>query len=288
LSVGVAVIGCGYWGARYLRLFGELPENPLLWACDLVLARAQAPRASTDLAEVLDDPAVDAVVIATPASLHFAHAAAALRAGKHVLVEKPMTTSTVDAERLQAMVRDRVLMVGHTYLFNPSIRRLRDRLSEVGPVHHLEARRTHPGPVRSDVSVVWDLAAHDVAVFNFLLEASPRAVEASGNRDTAHITLDYPGGTRASLSVSWTDPERVRMLTVRAAHGELRFEETQGISRLSSGEVFDEEPLALQCRSFLGAIGGDHPISGPREGLAVVRTLEAIERAMLNGKATAV
>lgn len=239
----VAVLGAGHWGPNLIRSFHNYQTSEVAWVVDrdplrLELTRGRFPdiRTAADPAEALGDPAVDAVVVATPTVTHHELAAAALRAGKHVLVEKPIATTVADAEELCALAESRnlVLMVGHVFLFNAAIRRVKDYLDEgrLGRIFYVSMVRTNLGPIRMDVNAAWDLAAHDVAIANAWLQAAPESAAAQGGswinagiEDAVFATLWYPGGVMAHLHVSWLSPRKVRDITVVGEKGMLVFDD---------------------------------------------------------------
>ena len=239
--VGVAVIGCGYWGVNYVRVFNELPNARVVAICDARSDRLQkiGKRFSnialvTDLDELLARSDVDAIAICTGAATHFAITSRCLAAGKHILVEKPMATSVADAEALvaQADAQGLTLMVGHTFLYNAGIRKMKDYIqqADMGQVYCLYARRTNMGPVRQDVNALWDLAPHDISIFNFLLGATPEWVSAVGSNvlqnereDVGFISLGYPNNVVGNIHVSWVDPYKVRELVVVSSQKRIVF-----------------------------------------------------------------
>ncbi len=216
----LGVIGCGQWGPNHIRTFNSLPESRVLLCSDLDPIRLERmrllypqTRGTLDHREVLASPHVQAVVISTPTGTHRALVTEALEAGKDVLVEKPLADTLDGARRLEALARrrGRILMVGHTFLFNAGILKVRDyiRRGVLGRILYLHATRTNLGPIRSDVSAVWDLASHDVSIMNFLLGGPPRSVSARGEifiqrgiHDVAFITLSYPGKTLVHIPTS--------------------------------------------------------------------------------------
>jgi len=174
-SVSVGLVGLGYWGPNYMRVLDELPHGDNTWVCDVdpaaldfATGRHPRPRTTPDYREMLADPAVEAVVVATPPETHAEIVEAALGAGKHVLCEKPLATTSEDCVRLEHAARaaGRVLMVGHTYIFNPAVRLLRRYVADgaIGRVRYIHSVRTGPGPVRRGVNALWDLAPHDFAM----------------------------------------------------------------------------------------------------------------------------
>ena len=226
----VAVVGYGYWGSKHVRVLNSIPDVTVTVVDAgpdrLLEAAAQFPNAAlaSDLGEVLDD--VDAVVVATPPGAHAALARQALDAGKHVLVEKPLTTSVADAQMLVDLAADRgvQLMVGHTFEYNAAVWKLRDlvRSGELGRVLHINTSRLSLGRYQSDVNVLWDLAPHDISIVSFVLDEMPSAtaVWAHSNisrqhADVAHLRLDFAdAGSQAFVHVSWLSPQKVRQVTV--------------------------------------------------------------------------
>lgn len=226
------MIGCGQWGQNYLRVFSEVENTELVAACDMrpqirqrVMARYPAVRAVASVEELLGDERIQAVVVATEARTHFAIASAALRAGKHILCEKPLTTQVEEAIALAQLADDckRTLMVGHIFRYNAGVNALRQavRDPDFGDICYLCLVRTNLGPIRPDVNAAWDLAPHDVSIVLHLLDEMPLRVTAQGfsylqpgREDVVFITLEMPGGVAAHLRVSWLDPRKVREVTV--------------------------------------------------------------------------
>jgi predicted dehydrogenase len=225
----VGVVGCGYWGSKHLRVLRALPGIEVV-AIDsnrhvLAAARESAGVTThTSLQDALDD--VDAVVVATSPSSHAELALAALTAGKHVLVEKPLATTTSDAYEMTRVANEagRVLMVGHTFEYNSAVRYLRDAIVDdrLGEIYYIDSARLNLGLYQPDVNVVWDLAVHDISIANYLLGRSPVAVSAWGLRhahrdfeDVAYLRLHYEDpGVDVHVHVSWLDPAKVRRVTV--------------------------------------------------------------------------
>lgn len=225
-------IGCGYWGPNVLRNFSTLPGARVKYVVETDPARqryvaTQHPqiRVLTSVQPALDDPEVGAVLVATPARSHFTLARQALQAGRHVFVEKPLATSVTEVDELAllAQARGLILMVGHTFLYNPAVLRLKELIAsgDLGQIYYLYAQRLNLGVVRADVNALWNLAPHDLSIFNYLLGTTPVAVTAQGAdflqkgiEDVVFATFEYPGGVRASLQVSWLDPNKVRKVTL--------------------------------------------------------------------------
>lgn len=333
---GVAVVGCGYWGVNYVRILNELPQARLVAVCDPrrdrleeVGQRFPAGLLTQDLEEALRRSDVEAVVIATGATTHHDLTTRCLQAGKHVLVEKPLATDSGQAHELVELAarRGRTLMVGHTFLYNPAVRQLRSYLDEgfLGRVYYLYARRTNLGPIRHDVNALWDLAPHDISIFNYLLGHQPDWVSATGagvlnNRreDVGFVTLGYGGGIIGNIHVSWVDPNKVRDLVVVGSERRVAFDDVSVTERLrvfekgvapddraadAGGYPFEirdgdiispriemSEPLKNQVRHFLECVAtGARPDTPGADGLAVVRVMEAVARSMeQNGAPVAV
>lgn len=249
-AIGVGVIGYGYWGTNHTRVFDELAGSRVVAVCEADPARLEEagrryPNASLtpDVDELLGTDGIDAVAVCTPATMHFDAAKASIEAGKHVLVEKPLTTIGREADELtrRAHAADVVLMVGHTFLFNHGIIKLRDTITsgEAGSIHYLYSQRTNLGPIRHDVNALWDLAPHDISVFNHLLDAVPEWVSAIGSRvlrndreDVGFITLNYPGNVLAHVHVSWSDPNKVREIVVVGSRARILFNDVDMVEQV--------------------------------------------------------
>jgi predicted dehydrogenase len=241
--IGVAVIGVGQWGPNLLRNFHDGRRSEVRWAIDPDRARLDAVRArfpeivvSSRPDAALADPGVDAVVVATPTTTHHALASAALGAGKHVLIEKPITAESRQGEELCALAEraGAVLMVGHVFLYNDAIRRVKEYLDEgrLGRIYYASAVRTSPGPVRTDVNAGWDLAAHDCSILGYWLDAAPVSAAAAGGawikagvEDAVFATLRYPNGVLLHIHASWLSLRKTREITVVGEVGMLVFDD---------------------------------------------------------------
>jgi len=326
-QIGVAIVGCGYWGMNYVRIFNELLESRVVAVCDQSTDRLREVARrfpGTHLTTRIDDIAarsdVNAVIVCTEATTHYDMTSRLLLAGKHTLVEKPLTTTATDSQRLIGLSESTstILMVGHTFLFNAGVRKVKEFVQKGdGRVYYLYARRTNLGPIRRDVNALWDLAPHDIAIFNYLLDSSPVWVSAVGGKvlrncreDVGFISLGYPGNVLAHIHVSWADPDKAREVVVVKSdkrivfddlsaneqvrvfekgvssveqeplnYGESRFEIRDG--DIISPRIEPVEPLKHQCRHFLECVRtGKQPISSGVEGRDVVRVLEAVNRSI--------
>jgi predicted dehydrogenase len=230
--IRVAVVGAGHWGPNLIRNFDNKLTSEVAWVVDRDTKRLEQVRArfphvqlAADAAGAFADPKVDAVVISTPTSTHHALVKAALAAGKHVLVEKPIATDSHQGAELVTLAEQakRILMVGHLFLFNAGVRKVKQAIDagDVGRVYYVSMVRTNLGPIRMDVNAAWDLASHDVSIANYWLGGEPVTVSAVGgswiNRgieDAVFATLRYPNDVLVNLHVSWLNPRKSRDITV--------------------------------------------------------------------------
>jgi len=231
MSIGIAVAGAGRWGPHLIRNFSSDLRSTVEWIVELDEARRQLVnerfptlRVSDDFDAAIADPSVNAVVVATPSATHFRLVRAALEAGKHVLVEKPLATDLEDALELERLARKSgvVLMVGHVFLFNPAIQAAAEiiRSGGLGDVHYVSMLRTNLGPVRQDTNAAWDLASHDISIANYWLDSVPVSVSANGGsflnpgiEDVVFGTLRYPNGVLVHIHASWLNPRKSRFIT---------------------------------------------------------------------------
>ncbi|HEV2777949.1 MAG TPA: Gfo/Idh/MocA family oxidoreductase [Actinophytocola sp.] len=251
--IGLAVIGAGYWGPNLVRNAQATPGMRLEYLCDLDVERARkvlgaysTVRASGSLEEVLADPAVHAVAIATPAATHLQVAMAALEAGKHVLVEKPLAATLAEGQQLVAAARRRglTLMLDHTYCYTAAVQHLRElvRGGGIGKVQYLDSVRINLGLVQPDVDVLWDLAPHDLSIFLSILpdDVTPIAVAAHGSDPigagracVAHLTLQLTGGAMAHVHVNWLSPTKIRTMVIGGSARTVVWDDLQPAQRLS-------------------------------------------------------
>lgn len=320
----VGMIGAGRWGGNWIRTLAALPGVQLRWVCDVSPAsldriRQQFPQVqtTTSLDELLADQSLDGIVIATIAPTHFDVARRALLAGKHVMVEKPMTLTTRDAVELTELANrlQRVLMVGHLLEYHPIIRHIHGMIQsgELGDVYYLYQQRLNLGTIRADENAWWSLAPHDISVANRLLGAAPISVQCRGqNIVNAHVAdvvfaaLEYPGGKLAHVHVSWLDPQKSRKLVVIGSRKMAIFDDTaaeklvildkgfqkhgENISLWQGENIVPKldaaEPLALEAQHFIDCIrSGGRPISDGEAGTLVVSVLEYGQRSLDHGGA---
>ncbi len=232
MMTGVAVVGVGHWGPHLVRNFSTLHGSQALWVVDTdadrrksISERFTGTSVTDSMDEVLADDRVDAVVVATPTKTHFALVEKALNAGKHVLVEKPLTNDLDQAVRLCSLAEESglVLMVGHVFLFNGAVNAAKDYITDksLGRIRYISMIRTNLGPVRYDVNAAWDLASHDVSIANYWLESVPTAVSAIGGawvnegiQDSVFLTLKYPEDVLVHIEASWMNPSKRRLISV--------------------------------------------------------------------------
>jgi predicted dehydrogenase len=232
MTVKLALVGLGYWGPNLARNLASLSGAQLHTLCDLRAERlahvgCQYPvaRATLDYGAVLNDPEIDAVVIATPVFTHFELAKAALQAGKHVMVEKPLAQSTIQCRELIALAEESrlTLMAGHVFIYNAAVRKVKKYIQsgELGQIYYIYSQRLNLGQLRQDINALWNFAPHDFSILCYWLDAEPQRVVARGYsyiqpgiEDVVFVTLDFPNGVGANVHISWLDPHKVRRMTV--------------------------------------------------------------------------
>lgn len=250
MTIRTAVVGLGYWGPNLARVVAESSATELVAICDADLtrlvrlqARYPAVRTTGDVATVLADDGIDAVVIATPADTHYALALAALQAGKHVLVEKPLARTVAECEELLrvASAASLVLMPGHVFLYNEAVRKVRDYITSgvLGDVYYAYSQRLNLGQVRRDVNALWNFAPHDLSILDWWLGGPPERVVARGYsyiqpeiEDVVFMTLDYPNGIGANVHLSWLDPHKIRLMTVVGSEKMVVYDDTSPDERI--------------------------------------------------------
>ena len=328
--VNVAVIGCGYWGPNLIRNFHSLQDCSVKKICDLDRSRLEHleqvyPDVSTtmDFREILDDPDIDAVAVATPVRLHYQLASKCLEAGKHTFIEKPMATSSEECRRLLelANARSLTLMVGHTFVYTSAVRRIKEIADsgELGEVMYISSRRLNLGLFQKDINVAWDLAPHDISIILFVLGKEPVSVNCQGKahmspdiEDVTNMTLNFSNGGIALIHSSWIDPRKIRETTIVGSSKMIVYDDNEPLEKLRIydkrveaprrydtfgefqyayhyGDMYapflkQNEPLGVECRQFLDSTrNGGKSDSSGEEGLKVVRVLEAAAKSLADG-----
>lgn len=319
--VKVGVVGCGYWGPNLIRNFSNLKSSKVVWCSDVKEDRLNhmkqlypAIRATADFREILKDPEIDAVVVATPVAQHYPVAKEALEAGKHVFIEKPLAQSVEEGRALvdlAARLR-RTLMVGHTFVFTAAVNKIKDLVwsGELGEIYYIASSRVNLGIFQEDINVVWDLAPHDISIMNYVLNSRPVSVSAVGRsyirpgiEDVAFLTFKYPQAALANIHVSWLNPNKIRSTTVVGSKKMLVYDDISSLEKIRIydkgvtmtphydtfgefhlsyryGDIMiprldDAEPLKTECQHFVDVIEKGAPArSGGDHGLEVLLALE--------------
>ena len=324
-SVRLGVIGYGYWGPNIVRNFHGLDNCQLVAVCDknpAALKRAQKVypglRLTTDFADILTSPDIDAVAVVTPVWTHFDLAKAALQNGKHVFVEKPFTSTPQQAEELIELAEQKNLkiMVDHTFLFSGPVRKIRQVIDAgtLGPLYYFDSTRVNLGLFQHDVSVVWDLAPHDLSIMDYVINEKPEAVVATGAghlnglADMAFITVYFPGNIIAHINVNWLSPVKVRTTLIGGKDKMLMWNDLEpdekikiydkGVDIASGQGVYDllvsyrsgdvwapkceqTEALKVELDYFIDCIVNDKtPMNDGAAGLRIVRLLDAAEQSL--------
>lgn len=308
----VAVIGCGTWGRNIVRNFYNL--NALHSVCDIdkdnleaVISQYPNVNTTSDFKEILENPQIKAVCVVTPSHTHFEIVKACLLKGKHVYVEKPISTVALEAKELNSIAhaKDLTLMVGHLLLYHPAVNRLQMLVAQgvLGDIKYVQSDRLNINYFKNDRSVMWDLAPHDVSMIAHVIGSEPvRVISASGCAselenifDVTHLTLEFENGAVAQISDSWIHPQKRVTLLVRGTKATAILDDTLVENKLQvydnntpaqkSVETFDYleiEPLKLECQHFIDCIkNGKTPRSDGENGVMTVSILEAAEEIML-------
>ena len=325
--IRVGVIGYGYWGPNLVRNFMSAPGSAVTRVCDLREERL-APlqklypglKTCTRPHDTINDPEIDAVVIATPVSSHFELTLAALQAGKHVLVEKPLASTSHQARRLidEAAARNRVLLVDHTFVYTDAVRKIRELIAsgQLGQIYYYDAVRVNLGLFQHDVNVIWDLAIHDLSVMDYVLPDKPVAVSATGishipgqPENVAYITLFFATAQIAHVHVNWLTPVKVRHTLIGGSEKMILYDDLEPSEKLKvydkgisvapgpedvyrmlvsyrSGDMWaprldNTEALQTEARHFIDCIEtGRQPETDGAAGLRMVNTIEAAETSL--------
>ncbi len=299
--INCALIGYGYWGPNIARSIARLKNVNLSIICDLDQSKLEEAeivfsrsKITSNISQVLEDPEIDAVIIATPANTHFDLASKALKAGKHILIEKPITTSTEQAIELKKLNEQtkKIIMAGHTFEYNPAVLKMKEIIKgdNFGKVYYIYSTRVNLGQIRGDVNALWNLAPHDISMSNYLLESTPQEVMATGAcflqegiEDVVFAILKYPNNVLVEIHVSWLDPAKERKMTIVGAKKMLVFDDLDnempikiydkrvdtgkvatGLSteykiKLHSGDIYapqieGKEPLLEELKHFFACI----------------------------------
>jgi predicted dehydrogenase len=326
-ALGLSVIGYGYWGPNLVRNFANTEQARVVSVCDLdreklalVGRRHAGVEVTSQFRDLLTDTRIDAIAIATPVHTHYELALAALVAGKHVLVEKPLAQTSAQSRHLieQAVCRNLVLMVDHTFLYTPAVRKIRELIGSgvLGDILYYNGIRASLGLFQSDVSVIWDLAVHDIAIVEYIFDEAPVAVSATGTshvpgspENMAHITLFFPGSCIAQISVNWLSPVKLRQTLIGGSRRMILYDDlepTEKVKVYDKGVTVDgsaEAALQLRIGYRAGDMWAPHlaatealqieaehfidclwrrasPISSGITGLRVVEILEAASRSI--------
>jgi predicted dehydrogenase len=330
LPLAVGVVGCGYWGPNLARSFNQDPRASVRAICDLdreSLARVSRsyPGVETfvDFESMLSNGKLDVVAIATPVRMHHEIAKASLLAGKHVLIEKPMASSSRECEELIeiASLRGLTLMVSHTYLYSPAVRRIAEIIhgGEIGELKYINGQRLNLGLFQSDINVAWDLAPHDLSIILHMMGELPISLNCQGNshvspgiEDVTNLSLTFSRQRFATVQSSWIEPRKVRQMTFVGTRKMIIYDDLQPLEKIRIYDVrvecpphyedFSEfqysyhygdcylprieqsEPLKIMCGHFIECVlSGAEPLTGGGKGLELVRLLEASSRSLRAG-----
>ncbi len=325
--INIAVAGCGYWGPNLIRNFRSLSDVAVRQVCDLDTSRLARMtqlypevEVTTDYDELVQNPDIDAIAIATPVQQHYDFARKSLLAGKHTFIEKPMASSVIECQELIELADNRrlKLMVGHTFIYTHAVQKIKEIVDSgaLGKVFYISSQRLNLGLFQKDINVAWDLAPHDLSIILFIFGGLPNSVNCQGKahvfagiEDVTNITLDFPNGGYATVHSSWLDPNKVRNMTIVGSKKMIVYDDTQPLEKI---KIFDKrvetpphydtfaefhysyhygdiyvpyikqvEPLKTQCQHFIDSIVHDRqPLSGGTEGLQVVQVLEAASESL--------
>ncbi len=321
-QIKLGVVGCGYWGPNLIRNFRALPDCSLRMMCDVSEQRLNHLRSlypevkgETNFDHMLNGAGLDAVAIATAVKLHYSMAKASLQAGKHTFIEKPMAASSRECQELIDLARSKglVLMVGHTFLYSPAVKKMKDIIDwgDIGEIRYISARRLNLGLFQKDINVAWDLAPHDLSIILHIMGESPLSVNCRGSahvtpgvEDVTSMCLTFSKNRSAIVHSSWLDPRKIREMTIVGSKRMIVYDDVAPLEKI---RIFDarverpphydtfaefqyayhygdmyapylkqEEPLKTECQHFLECIReGKTPISSGAQGLELVRILEA-------------
>jgi predicted dehydrogenase len=315
-TVKIGIIGLGSWGKNYLRIFSSHNKTKIIKICDKKTNQSYKFNFTSNYRNILNDKSIEAVIISTGASTHYNLCKAALENKKHVLIEKPLTTNYNQALKLKKLSErnKKVLMIGHTFLYNSAIIYLKKIIAKVGKIYYINCKRTHTGPIRKDTNVIWDLAPHDVSIINFLLDSSPKNIFSVGakhlqsnNEDVSFINLFYDKNILANIHVSWEDSNKSRTIEIVGSRSRIIFDDlnllepikiyNKAISHANHVKNFSEfqyvlrdgsivspkiiykEPLKVMCDDFINSIiKKKKPKSNASVGVEIVKIIDLINK----------
>lgn len=330
-EVRIGLIGCGYWGPNLVRNFNETQGARMAICCDIrqerldfIKNRYPSIEVSNDYTKVIKDPEIDAIAIATPIHTHYKLAKAALMNGKHVLVEKPMTTRTRDASKLIeiAQKENKILMVDHTFIYTGAVRKIKEIIEsgEIGKIYYFDSVRINLGLFQHDVNVIWDLAPHDISIMDHIICEKPLRVRAVGNshidnmiENIAYIHIEFENDLSAHFHINWLAPVKVRRIIIGGSKKMIVYDDNEpsekvkvydkGVSikedkesiyqtliQYRTGDMYapkldQTEALSLECAHFIDCIKNKRkPITDGETGLKVVKILQAAQDSISNGK----
>ncbi len=328
--LNIGVVGLGYWGPNLARNFNALSDCTLKTVCDLSEDRLKHitslyPQATgeSDFDQLLSDADLDAIVIATAVKFHHPLAKAALLAGKHVFIEKPLASSTEESEELVSIAQENglILMVGHTFLYSPAIRKIKEIVDsgDIGEIRYISARRLNLGLFQKDINVAWDLAPHDISIILHIMGERPQSINCQGSahitpgiEDVTAMSLMFSNNRSAIIHSSWLDPRKVREMTIVGSKRMIAYDDVAQQEKIKifdarverpphydtfaefhyayhHGDIYipsieQVEPLKTECQHFLDCINsGQTPITSGVDGAEVVRILEASSESLAIG-----
>jgi predicted dehydrogenase len=321
-QITIGVVGCGYWGPNLIRNFRALPNCRVKTICDLNEARLRQLQAlypevegETDYHKMVNDPDIDAIVVATSMRMHYPIAKASLLAGKHTLIEKPMASTSAECEELIEIAERNglVLMIDHTFLYSPAVRKIKEIIDnrDIGDLRYISARRLSLGLFQKDANVAWDLAPHDISIILYILQELPYSINCRGAahvtrgvEDVTSMTLHFARERSAIIHSSWHDPRKIREMTIVGSKRMIVYDDIAAQEKIKiydvrvehpphydsfaefqyayhygdtySPYIKQEEPLKTECLHFLECITkGMQPLTSGTAGLEVVKILEA-------------
>jgi predicted dehydrogenase len=326
-SLSVGVVGCGYWGPNLVRNLRKVDNCSVKAICDLSVARLKQVQslypeveAMTDYKQFLNGIGLEAVIVATPVNQHYSLAKAALLAGKHTFIEKPMASSSAECEELIEIAKRNglILMVGHTFLYSSPIQKIKEIVDsgDLGEIRYINCRRLNLGLFQKDINVAWDLAPHDISIILHILGEFPSTVNCQGNahvtagvEDVTNISLGFRNKRFATIQSSWLEPRKVREMTIVGTRRMIVYDDLQTNEKLRIYDVRverpphyntfaefqysyhygdsyiphlkQEEPLRTLSQHFVDCIkNSSKPVTGGEEGLELVRILEAASESL--------